>query len=262
MPNFKGEPAAMTENYGALCNDFMINQTIRLRMDLGHNREAVMGLFERVRKDFPDMTFFRRFASEVVLESPPGTESGRWVSLRKTSVRCGVVNPLAEDARQDPYRLHKVIRETAPYFLSITPLDIDYLELMFGFDLVAAGNHDAIVFDAILGGSAFARCFDPRDGVPSDCQPILGFQLGTDESLRAQVEVKTRTRRRMDREGEYEPEALSIFLSLRHYGPFDQLERLSETFNTIRTRGEDLLATRVVPNLVVPIREAIGSIGA
>jgi hypothetical protein len=78
--------------------------------------------------------------------------------VRSNNIRSGVVNPpnLAEG-----YGLHKHVLEVAPYFMNISPLDVDYVELLFGFDLQAGGNQDAIVAEAIYGappgGRATAR---------------------------------------------------------------------------------------------------------
>jgi hypothetical protein len=44
----------------------------------------------------------------------------------------------------------------APYFLSISPLDVDHLELVYAFDFDCSGNRDEVVMDALLGGSRSA----------------------------------------------------------------------------------------------------------
>lgn len=256
----------MSESYGALCNDFYVNQRLNLKMDLPSSRETILAMFDRVRREFPHMDRFRRFSNELALESDgPESPSGspqQWLAMRRTSVRSGSVNP---PAPKDAYKLHKLVLEIAPYFLSISPLDVDYVELLYGFDLLAAGNHDAIVFDALMAGpraSPLASLVDVRGAVPIDCQPLIGVSLNEACDLQAQFEVKTRTPTRAVKRGEFEAQPISVYLTLRKYGAVADVSELKDTFATLSKRGEDLLEHRVVPNLLLPIREAIASSGS
>lgn len=250
----------MSDSYGALCSDFYINQRLNLKLDLPSNRETILAMFDRVRREFPSMDRFRRYSNELALESDSAAEGmHQWVAMRRNNVRCGAVNP---ENPKDAYRLHKLVLEIAPYFLSISPLDVDYLELLFGFDLMASGNHDAIVFDALVSGSAIASLADPKLGVPIDCQPLLGLSLSESCDLQAHFEVKTRTPTRAIKTGEFEPQPISIYLTLRQYGAVKDVRDLQDAFRVLSSRGEDLLQSRVVPNLLMPIREAIAASGS
>ena len=124
----------LSEQIGALCTDFYINQKMSLKLDLPTARETVLDMFDRVRRDQPRMERFRRYDDELALESPE--EAGRyaWLALGRTAIRSGSVNP---EVMEDAYGLHRLILELAPYFLSISPLDMDCLELMYGIDLEA-----------------------------------------------------------------------------------------------------------------------------
>ncbi len=75
-------------------------------------------------------------------------------ALRQTTIRTGHVNP---GNMTDAYQLHRLILELAPYHLTISPLDIDFVELLFGFDLECKSNHDTIVFDALFSHSPLGR---------------------------------------------------------------------------------------------------------
>jgi hypothetical protein len=253
----------MTDNYGALCSDFYINHRLSVKMDLPTNRETVLGMFDRVRRDFPEMNRFRRLKGELALETDPARDGPQqFVAFRSRSVRSGLINPVVGTGKnKDIYRLHRMCLEIAPYFLSISPLDVDFVELMFGFDLMAAGNHDAIVYDALVAGSPLGRLIDSREAIPLDCQPILGVSLSESMDLEAYFDIKTRTPRKGVASGEFEPEPLSIYVTLRKYGPLDDVSQLGDMFRELTTKGEDLLSNRVVPNLVIPIREAIGTSG-
>ena len=50
----------MTNPYSAFCEDFYVNMRLGSQMNLPHNRETVLHFFERVQKEFPQMTRFRK----------------------------------------------------------------------------------------------------------------------------------------------------------------------------------------------------------
>lgn len=244
----------MADNFRALSSDFYVNQRLNLKMDLPKEREPILDMFDRVRRQFPAMQQFRRYRNELALETGPAEDNPLWIAIQTNSIRSGCVNPASF---QDAYALHRHVLETAPYFLSISPLDVDYLELLFGFDLVAAGNHDQIVFDALMQQTPLARALDFGESTPIDCQPVVGVRLSDD--IEAYVEVKTRSNERRGRGGDAPGEPISIYLTLRRLGPILEIKSLLDDFNRLARHGEELAESRVVPNLVVPIREAIGS---
>jgi hypothetical protein len=246
----------MPTSYRALCDDFYINQRVNLKMDLPMRRDTVLAMFDRVRREHPWMDRFRRYQNELALECSTHQPSQQWLALRKSSVRSGSVNP---ETPADAYRLHRLVLELAPYFLDIPPLDIDHLELLYGFDLLASGNHDAIVFAALMGNTPLAALADLRGGVPIDCQPLIGVGLDDSCDLQAHFEVKTRTSARQVSTGEFREEPLSVYLTIRKYGPVTEIKDLPGVMSMLMEQGEELLASRVVPNLLVPIREAIAS---
>jgi hypothetical protein len=269
----------MPSEYGAIAADFYINQRLNLKMDLPMRRDTVLALFDRIRRTLPGMDRFKRYEAELALESKPaGGASGagpgggqQWLAIRKTSVRSGSVNP---ESSEQAYGLHKLALEAAPYFLDISPLDVDHLEVLFGFDMPAAGNHDAIVFNALYAGSPLAALAEaaagseagavsPRygaaAGVPIDCQPVLGIALSDSLEQQAHIEIKTRTTVRQVKSGEYREDPISIYLIVREYGPFNDTKDLLSVHERLTERGERLLNTCIVPKLLVPIRHAISA---
>ncbi len=250
----------MVESYRAFCSDSYVNQKLSLKLDLPRGRETVLSLFERLRREYPAMTQLRRVGEELELESPAGTTPQRWVSIRSSSVRSGVVNP--PELRQG-YGLHRTLLELTPYYLSISPLDVEYLELLYGFDLTASGNHDAVVAEALFDGSPLASLLELSDAEPADCQPLFGLRFkGYDRGadVEAFFEVKTRPQPvRSFIENDREP--LSVYLMLRRHGPFAELEQLAEAHDALRMLGERLVHERVVPTLLAPLYGAMGSSG-
>lgn len=245
----------MSESYRALCNDFYVNLKLNVRMELPRTRETVLDLFERVKRQFPHMTGFRKYKDELALESPQTEMPHRWMALRSTSVRSGVVNP---SSVEEGYSLHKQVLELAPTYLSISPLDVDYLELLYGFDLTANGNHDAIVLDALIPGSPLAALLDIPNTSPIDCQPLIGLSLGKRGDIECYFEVKTRPGNGHPRETEA-GDAISVYCTLRKFGGIAETKELPGILAKLAKIGEDLVEHRVVPGLIVPIREAIAS---
>jgi len=250
----------MATSYGALCTDFYINQKLSLKMDLPTERETILHLFEQVRKVEPGMTRFRRYEGELSLESSRRDGAYQWMALRRTNIRTGQVNP---DNLEQAYGYHRRILETTPYHLTISPLDVDYLELMFGFDLESKGNHDAIVYQALYEDSPLSSLLNINDqGKVMDVQPVFGFALTPEGDEQCYFEVKTRGRSRRGNAGRYREEPISIFLTVRRYGPVDTLTDLPAAMDTLANRAEELANDKLVPDLLAPIARHITSSSA
>ncbi|HYF15140.1 MAG TPA: hypothetical protein VD971_08735 [Phycisphaerales bacterium] len=243
----------MADSYRALCTDFYVNQKLQVKLELPKTRETVLDLFERARRQFPTMVNFRRFRDELALESSQQDMPHRWLAVRGCTLRSGVVNA---PGAAESYALHKTVLELAPTFLSISSLDIDSIELLYGFDLLASGNHDAIVLDALLHGSPLANLLEIPEASPTDFQPIIGMRLGRTGEYEVSFEVKTRGESERNPEGD---EPISVYLSVRRVGPFKDVRELPAVFENLTKIGEKLVEQRLVPNMLVPIREAIGS---
>lgn len=249
----------MSDSYKALCSDFYINQKVTVRMELPRSRETVLDMFERVRKQFPHMAHFRRYKEEFALESPQSDMPHRWTALRPTSLRSGVVNP---PSVEEGYSLHRFLLETAPTYLSISPLDVEYIELLYGFDLMANGNHDAIVLEALYGGSPLAALLDLPGTSTIDCQPMIGLNLGGLGGNRGDVEAYFEVKTRPSGSAAKDPDRqdpISVYLTLRKFGALKDIKDLPGLLTQLSRQGEELVERRVVPGLIVPIREAIGS---
>jgi hypothetical protein len=246
----------MATSFGALCNDFYVNQKLTLKMDLPSDRETILHLFDQVRKAAPSMDRFKRYEGELALESSRRDGEYRWMALRRTSIRTGHVNP---SSMADAYQLHRLILDLAPYHLTISPLDVDYVELLFGFDLECKNNHDSIVFDALYGQSPIAGMLRVPDAEMLDVQPVFGLSLSERGDMQAYFEVKTRTRSRRGHATRYRNEPISLFLILRKYGPVHQLDELQQTFETLAHHAETLATEKLVPNLLTPISRQITS---
>lgn len=247
----------MSESVRALASDLYLNLKLQVKMDLPRSRDVVLDLFERVRKQHPSIRMFKKFKDELALESAPDADFNRWVAMKPNNIRSGFVNP---PELADGYAFHRGLLEYMPVYLGISPLDVEYVELLYGFDIVTGGNHDAIVLEGLLGGSPLGGLADiEAEGGASvvDCQPVIGFSLrGTDE-IQAHFEVKTHpTTTRREGEGQAEP--ISIYLTMRRFGHVGDTKELPKILDELARRGERLLEQVVVPRMLIPIRQAAG----
>lgn len=249
----------MATSFGALSTDFYVNQKLALKMDLPADRETILHLFDQVRKAMPSMDRFRRYEGELALESSRREAEYRWLALRQTSIRTGHVNP---SSMVEAYQLHRLILELAPYHLTISPLDIDFVELLFGFDLECKSNHDSIVHEALFGHTPLSSLFRVPNARVLDVQPIYGLSLNEKGDMQAYFEVKTRTRSRRGGANRSRNEPLSIFLTLRRYGPVHQIEELQPIFEELTQHAERLTTDNLVPGLLTPISRQITSSNA
>lgn len=247
----------MTMSYAALCTDFYVNMKLGVRMELPRSREPVLELFERIRREYPKMGSFRRYKDELALESASDDAPHRWIAIRSNSVRTGVVNPDDEARMHD---IHRTAAEVCPYYLSISPLDIESIELLYGFDLAASGNHDEIVAQALLGGSALAGMLEASEARVQDCQPMVGLSFDGGQT-QATVEVKTRSRKGSEGEGAGERggEPISLYVTVRSTEAITDLKGMVSRVDELSERGRSLVDSLAIPRLLMPLRDEIGS---
>jgi hypothetical protein len=246
----------MGTSFGALCTDFYVNQKIALKMDLPSARETVLDMFDRIRKELPLMERFRRYEGELALESVERNSQYSWLALRRTTIRSGSVNP---ESLQDAYKLHRLILDVAPYFLSISPLDIEFMELVFGFDLEAETNRNEVVLEALLGDSPLASLVELDREPILEAQPFIGFCLNDRCDLQAFVEVKTRTRTAEVADRRFDDQPISVYLTVRQYGPLKAVQDMTSIFGMLAGNIERIAEERVIPHVVMPLRERIMS---
>ncbi|MAJ47801.1 MAG: hypothetical protein CBC35_11130 [Planctomycetes bacterium TMED75] len=243
----------MVNALDTLVTDFYVNQKLALKLDLPESRETLLDLFSRLKKEFPGLANFRRFEDEFALESDELQKAYSWFSLKGTTLRSGAVNP---DDLGEAYRLHRTVLDIAPWFLSISPIDIEHLELVFGFDLEAQGDRDSIVFNALLSDGPLGDMVAEEEQV-IECQPVIGIALDPSSQMQAFVEVKTRTSLRERNSGIFGREPISVFLTVRNTGGIEDLKDLGTRFAALAGCAERLAEERVVPNILTPIRHTI-----
>ena len=107
----------------------------------------MLHFFERIQKKYPTMRkFYCREKRDFVLEEDKDRGQYRWATVETRRVCSGQVNPASIDSAMEQ---HKLVLELAPFMLSVSPLDCEALDLLFGFDFTYRGNHNQLVAEAL-----------------------------------------------------------------------------------------------------------------
>lgn len=245
----------MATSYGALCTDFYVNAKLAVKMDMPSERETVLHFFDRVRKSLPSMSRFRRYDGELALESSRSEAEYRWLAMRRNCLRTGHVNPDTMDAAGG---FHKLIMELAPYHLTLSPLDVDYVEVLFGFDLECEQDHDQVIYEALYAETPLGQLMNVPNGKVLDVQPVFGVSLSESGDTQAYYEVKSRPRSRRGKSSR-NGEPISLFMTVRKYGPLDDLKSIKKWYDAAADAADALCTERLVPDLLTPIARHITS---
>lgn len=247
----------MPNPYRAYCDDFYVTLRLGSQVALPQQRETVLHYFEQLQKAFPGMTRFRKSENgELHLEEDRSNESYRWTSLESRRLSAGYINP---PALEDAGKLHASTLEMAQPLLGISPVEIDYLDVLFGFDLEFSGNHDEIITESLLPESPLTSLMDEQGARPVDVQPTVTVSLSEDCRLQARLEVITRTNSYQVRTGAYSDEPISIYLVLRRYWGDRPRMPIEQIAQELLERADALCTSHVVPKILRPVSAAIAS---
>lgn len=241
--------------YAALCDDFFLNMNLSTEMDLPTNRETVLHFFESVQKKYPSMrNFYSRDRGDFVLEEDKDKGRYRWCTLETRRVCSGCVNPESIEAALEQHRL---ILEIAPYTLSVSPLDCEALDVLFGFDYTYRGNHNQLVAEALGLSPSMERILDQPGTTVLNYEPSLTVAL--DEECRRQfrVSVETRTNAYQVRTGDYPEEQLSVYVTARQYGSLSPNDNFLATLDRLAATCREMIDSCISEHLLQPLARAI-----
>ncbi len=88
---------------------------------------------------------------------------------------------------------HRAVLELVPYELTVTPLDCEALDLLFGFDFTYRGNHNELVAEALGLPPAYEGLLNLPGARIINYEPTLTFALDSDCRLQCRVAIETRT---------------------------------------------------------------------
>jgi hypothetical protein len=244
-------------DYASLADDFYINTNLNTEMALPAARETVLGFFERLQKQYPSMrNFYTRENGDFVLEEDKDQGHHRWVSLEPRRICSGHVNPASID---EAFEQHSLVLDLVPYMLSVSPLDCEALDYVFGFDFAYRGNHDALVAEALGTCSALEGLVEIPGAQLLSYEPSMTISL--DESCRRQARlmIETRTSAYHVRRGEFPEDHISVFFTVRQYGSLESNTTYQETLLQLRKVGEQLLERHVIDQVLRPLQQAISA---
>src|SRR5690606_18980276 len=171
-------------------DDYYVNMNLNTEMDLPQNRETVLHFFEQVQKNYPTMrNFYGRDRGEFALEEEKDKGQYRWCSIEPRRVSSGQVNPASFE---EAMKQHALILDLVPYFLGVSSLDCESLNMMFGFDYTYRGNHNELLADALGIVPAYEKLAE-IEGV-TRVGHELSIQLALDADCRVQCRLSVEAR--------------------------------------------------------------------
>lgn len=238
-------------------DDFYVNLNLSTELDLPSGRDTVLHYFEQMKKAFPELrNFYTREAGDLVLEGDKEVGSYRWLAIEAKRLCSGYVNPANIE---DAYRQHELVLEVAPHLLSLSLLDCEALDVMFGFDLTYTGNHDEIVAEALGLGQSLEGLLEGSGGRVLNFEPSLTLALDETCRLQCRLSIETRTNAFQVRTGEFPEEQISIYFTVRQYWGTGPERTFLDAFRRQRAIGEELITEKIVPRIIQPLVAAIAS---
>jgi hypothetical protein len=241
--------------YNSVSDDFYVNMNLATEMELPSSRETVLHFFERIQKKYPSMRkFYCRDKRDFVLEEDKERGHYRWASVENRRVCSGQVNPSSIDSALEQ---HKLVLELAPFLLSVSPLDCEALDLLFGFDFTYRGNHNQLVSEALGISPSLERVVDLPGATVINYEPSITLSL--DEECRTQVRlsIETRTNAYQVRTGEYAEDQLSVYVTARQYGSLDPDSTYVQALENLARTCQEVVDNHVIDQVLRPLARTI-----
>ena len=242
-------------HYQGLSDDYYINLDLNTEMDLPQSRETVLHFFEQLQKRYPSMrNFYCRERGEFVLEEEKDRGAYRWAAIEARRISSGQVNPTTVE---EALCQHELALELAPYCLSVSPLDCESLNVMFGFDFMYRGNHNELLVEVLGIAPALERLADLPGATVLGSE--LGLQLSLDADCRTQcrLSIEPRTTAYHVRTGDYPEEQLSVYLTTRRYGSLDPGETYVSAMRRLAETCLELVDGYIADSVLRPLQQAI-----
>jgi hypothetical protein len=242
-------------HYASLADDFYVNVNLATEMELPGQRETILQFFERVQKKYPSMRkFYCRDKRDFVLEEDKEQGRYRWAAVESKRLCSGQVNPSSVEEALDQHRL---VLDLAPAFLSISPLDCEALDVLFGFDFAYRGNHNALLAEALGVGPSLDRVAELPGARVINYEPSLTMSLDEDCRVQVRVSTETRTNAFQVRTGEFNEEQMSVYVTARQYGSLDPHTTYVEAIDRLARLAREVVDGCVVEQMLKPLARTI-----
>ena len=241
--------------YASLSDDFYVNLNLNTEMELPGSRETILHFFERMQKQYPMMVnFYSRDRGEYVLEEEKELGHYRWVTVDGRRVCSGHVNP---PSAKDAIQQHELVLDLIPFALSISPLDCESLNLMYGFDFNYRGNHNELITDALGVPPAFDSLTEKYRDKAVAYEPHIQFSIDEDCRTQVRISVETRTSAYHVKTGEFPQEQLSVYVTARRYGSLSVGSSYVDVMRELNELCQEVVEQHVANDLLKPIQRTI-----
>ncbi len=244
-------------DYSSISDDFYINLNLSTEMELPTNRETILHYFEQIQKKYPTMrNFYNREKRDFVLEEDKDKGQYRWCTVEQRRLCSGQVNPPSIESALDQ---HRMVLEIAPFTLSVSPLDCEAMDLLFGFDFTYKGNHNQLVAEALGVTPAFDRMLELPGASVINYEPSLTLALDDDCRVQCRMSVESRTNAYQIRMGEFPEEQLSVFVTARQYGSLGPNMSFINALENLTKICREMVDGFVVENVLQPLARTIAT---
>jgi hypothetical protein len=152
---------------------------------------------------------------------------------------------------------HRLGLEIAPYMLSVSPLDCEALDLLFGFDFTYRGNHNQVASEALGMSPALERLVETPGANVVNFEPSLTIALDEECRLQCRVSLETRTNAYQIRTGDFPEEQLSVYVTARQYGSLRADRTFDETLEKLLEICQEVLQGHVIEHVLQPLQRTI-----
>ena len=243
--------------YSSFSDDYYVNMHLHTEMDLPQSRETVLHFFEQIRKHYPTMhNFYGRERGDFVLEEDKDGGSYRWVTLEPRRICSGQVNPPSMDLA---FQQHGKVLEHAPYALSVSALDCESLNVMFGFDYTYRGNHNQLLAEALGVTPAFEQLASMPGARVISNEPSIQLALHGDCRTQCRLSIEPRTSAYHVRTGEYPEEQISVYLTARRFGTLESGESYVTAMHRLADVCCDVIDRFLIDNVLRPLQMTIAT---
>jgi hypothetical protein len=202
--------------------------------------------------------FYCRERGDFILEEDKDQGTYRWCTIEPRRVCSGLVNP---DEIDDAMAQHKLILDLAPYMLSVSPLDCEALDLLYGFDFTYRGNHNQLLADVLGVSPAMASVLDVPGAAAINFEPSITLAMDAECRLQLRISVEARTNAYQVRMDDFPEEQLSVYVTARQYGSLDPDKTFVETVDRLRQLCHQTIDNHVIEHILKPIGQAISMQG-
>ena len=141
--------------------------------------------------------------------------------------------------------------------MSVSTLDCESLNVMFGFDYTYRGNHNELLIEALGVIPAFERMAEVEGATVICHEPSIQLALDDDCRIQCRLSIESRTSAYHVRTREFPEEQLSVYLTARRYGSLDPNELYTSAMDELSKVCVRMVDNYVIDNILRPLQQTI-----